>query len=48
MCVAEPRRATAEAAASLTWIGSVREGPAEVELLSGGAAQTVRGFHHRL
>lgn len=48
VCVAPDDRATAQAAAALTWIGVVREGPPEVVLLSGGVAQTARGFQHRL
>jgi len=48
VCVAPEIRAEAEAAASLTWIGDVAEGPPEVVLSSGGRAQALRGFHHRL
>ena len=47
-CVAPADRQAAESAASLTWIGSVRDGAPEVVLLSGGVAQTARGFQHRL
>ncbi len=48
VCVAPEDRAAAVAAAALTWIGEVRDGPPEVVLLSDGFAQTARGFQHRL
>jgi thiamine-monophosphate kinase len=48
VCVARADRSAAEAAAPLTWIGAVRDGPAEVVLSAAGVVQTVRGFQHRL
>jgi len=48
VCVAPEDRAAAASAASLTWIGEVRDGRPEVVLLSDGIAQTARGFQHRL
>ena len=48
VCVARADRSSAEAAEPLTWIGAVRDGPAEVVLGTAGVVQTVRGFHHRL
>jgi thiamine-monophosphate kinase len=48
VCVARADRSTAETAAPLTWIGAVRDGPAEVVLSAAGVVQTVRGFQHRL
>jgi len=48
VCVSPGDRALAESAAALTWIGGVREGSPEVVLLAAGAAQTTRGFQHRL
>ena len=48
VCAAPDMRAETESAASLTWIGETVEGPPDVVLSAGGAAQTVRGFHHRL
>ncbi|MEA2220665.1 MAG: thiamine-monophosphate kinase [Solirubrobacteraceae bacterium] len=47
-CVAAEDRAAAEAAAAVTWIGSVVAGPAEVELSASGITRTAIGFHHRL
>lgn len=47
-CVAAADRRAAEAAATLTWVGFVADGPAGVRLTCGGVAQTVDGFHHRL
>ncbi|MGH2944362.1 MAG: thiamine-phosphate kinase, partial [Solirubrobacteraceae bacterium] len=47
-CFAEADRDTAQLAAPLTWVGSVREGPPDVVLMSGGVAQSIRGFQHRL
>ena len=48
VCVAREDRAAAEAAAPLTWIGSVEAGPPELVLSAGGVKQDARGFHHRL
>jgi thiamine-monophosphate kinase len=48
VCVAPADRYAAESAAPLTWIGSVREGPPKIELLSAGVSQAARGFQHRL
>jgi thiamine-monophosphate kinase len=48
VCVARADRPAAEAAALLTWIGSVSDGPPEVVLSAAGIPQTVRGFQHRL
>jgi len=48
VCVAPEDRGAAQSAAPLTWIGAVGDGPPEVRLLSGGVAQTMRGFQHRL
>ncbi|HUR87099.1 MAG TPA: thiamine-phosphate kinase [Solirubrobacteraceae bacterium] len=48
VCVAREDRAATESAVPLTWIGSLTEGPPEVRLSAAGAAQTMRGFHHRL
>jgi len=48
VCSATDTRAQVEAAAALSWIGEVVDGPPEVVLLAGGVARTVRGFQHRL
>ena len=48
VCVGRADRSATESAASLTWIGTVSDGPPEVVLSAGGVRQTVRGFHHRL
>ena len=48
VCVAEDDRYAAESAARVTWIGTVVDGPPDVELTSAGIAQTARGFQHRL
>jgi thiamine-monophosphate kinase len=48
VCVAEPDCYAAESATPLTWIGTVRNGPAEVVLLSAGEPHAMRGFQHRL
>jgi thiamine-monophosphate kinase len=48
VCVARGDRAAAEAAARLTWIGTVADGPPGVALSAAGIAQSVCGFHHRL
>jgi thiamine-monophosphate kinase len=48
VCVADAGRYAAESAAPLTWIGTVRDGPPDVALLSAGVAHAVRGFQHRL
>ena len=48
VCVAADDRYAAQSAAPLTWIGSVREGPPNVELKSAGTVRSVRGFQHRL
>ncbi len=48
VCVGEDGRALAQAAASLTWVGRVADGPAALELSSGGVARDVRGYAHRL
>lgn len=48
VCVASDDRYAAQSAAPLTWIGSVREGPPNVELRSAGTVRSVRGFQHRL
>jgi len=45
VCVPPGARAAAEAAASLTWIGTVQEGPAELDLGPAGAG--LRGYEHR-
>jgi thiamine-monophosphate kinase len=47
-CFAEADRGAAQLAAPLAWVGSVREGPPDVVLLSDGVAQSIRGFQHRL
>jgi thiamine-monophosphate kinase len=47
-CVAAADREAAESAAALTWIGTVADGPSRIVMISGGAVQTVEGFHHRL
>lgn len=48
LCVCVPRHArrAAEAAAPVTWIGTVEEGDGELDLGPGGAA--LRGFEHEL
>jgi len=48
VCASPEDRAACEAAAALTWIGSVVAGPPEVVLSEAGIAQTAIGFHHRL
>ncbi|MEY2517603.1 MAG: thiamine-monophosphate kinase [bacterium] len=48
VCVAPGDREAAEAAAPLTWVGSVTAGEPTVRLEAGGIAQTATGFHHRL
>ncbi|MDX6678860.1 MAG: thiamine-monophosphate kinase [Solirubrobacteraceae bacterium] len=48
VCVAPGDREAAEAAAPLTWVGSVAAGAPEVLLMADGSAQTATGFHHRL
>lgn len=48
VCVAASDRDAAESAAAVTWIGTVADGPPDVELTSAGIAQSVRGFQHRL
>ncbi|HVF78948.1 MAG TPA: thiamine-phosphate kinase [Solirubrobacteraceae bacterium] len=48
VCVAAADRYAAESGAPLTWIGNVREGPPNVELVLDGAIQEARGFQHRL
>ena len=48
VCAARADRPACEAAAPLTWIGSVSDGPPEVVLSAAGIPQTVRGFQHRL
>ena len=48
VCVASEDRAAAEAAAPLTWIGTVVAGQAEVVLLAAGRPQAAIGFQHRL
>ncbi len=48
VCVSPRDREAAEAAAPLTWIGSVTGGPAEVTLTAAGVVRSVAGFHHRL
>jgi len=48
VCVAQAACYAAESAAPLTWIGTVRDGPAQVVSLSAGVAHAVRGFQHRL
>jgi thiamine-monophosphate kinase len=48
VCVAAADRYTAESAAPLTWIGTVRDGPPQVALLSAGVTHALRGFQHRL
>jgi thiamine-monophosphate kinase len=47
-CVAAADREAAESAAALTWVGTVADGPSRIVMISGGAVQTVEGFHHRL
>lgn len=47
-CVAVGDRAAAEAAAGLTWVGSVAAGRAQLVMLSAGIPQSTTGFHHRL
>jgi len=46
VCVPPHARAAAEAAASIAWIGSVHEGPAELDFGPGRAA--LRGYEHEL
>ena len=46
VCVPPAARAAAEAAAPITWIGTVEEGPGELDLGSAGAS--LRGYEHRL
>jgi thiamine-monophosphate kinase len=48
VCCAPGDRLAAEAASPLTWIGSVAEGRPQVLLSTGGIAQAVAGYHHRL
>jgi thiamine-monophosphate kinase len=51
VCVASRDRAAASSAASaasLTWVGRVVAGAAEVVLLESGSRRLARGFHHRL
>jgi len=48
VCVAAADRYAAESAAPVTWIGTVRDGPPQVELLPAGVAHDLRGFQHRL
>jgi thiamine-monophosphate kinase len=48
VCVAPGERMAAEAAAPLTWIGSVVRGHPEVALSADGIRQTIVGYHHRL
>jgi thiamine-monophosphate kinase len=48
VCVERAKRAEAESAVPLTWVGSVIDGPPEVVLCAGGVRRDVRGFHHRL
>jgi thiamine-monophosphate kinase len=45
VCVPPDARETAEAAAPLTWIGTVEAGPAELDLGPAGAG--LRGYEHR-
>jgi thiamine-monophosphate kinase len=45
VCVPPSARPAAEAAAPLTWIGTVQQGPAELDLGSAGAG--LRGYEHR-
>jgi thiamine-monophosphate kinase len=48
VCVAPGDRMAAEAAAPLTWIGSVVRGQSEVALSADGIRRTIVGYHHRL
>jgi thiamine-monophosphate kinase len=48
VCVDRAGRPAADAAAPLTWIGTVGDGPPEVVLTAAGVPQPVRGFQHRL
>lgn len=48
VCVSPGDRLAAEAAAPLTWIGSVTAGPGVLSLSAAGVAQATTGFHHRL
>ena len=48
VCVAPGDRRGAEAAAPITWVGSVVAGEPGVALLAAGEPQSVVGFHHRL
>ena len=48
VCIGPAERSRAEAAAALAWVGEVVDGPPEAVLCSGGIAQPMRGFHHRL
>lgn len=45
-CVAPDRRAGAEAAAGITWIGEVREGEPGARLLQSGRERRLTGFEH--
>jgi thiamine-monophosphate kinase len=48
LCADRYDRASAESAAPVTWIGSVRAGPAEAVFSASGVRIDVCGFHHRL
>jgi thiamine-monophosphate kinase len=48
VCFDRADRAAAEAAAPLTWIGTVVDGPPDVVLSAAGVRKDARGFHHRL
>jgi thiamine-monophosphate kinase len=48
VCVCPLKRAAAEHAAALTWIGSVVAGPPEAVMFEAGIARSAIGFHHRL
>jgi thiamine-monophosphate kinase len=46
VCVEPARRAQAEAAASITWVGEAGEGPPAARFLAGGEERRLAGFEH--
>jgi thiamine-monophosphate kinase len=46
VCVAPDRRAEAERAASLTWVGEVEDGPPGARFLAGGEDRRLAGWEH--
>ena len=47
MCVPAAKRAAAEAAVDVTWVGEVREGPPGARLTRAGREVALEGFQHR-